>query len=78
MSQGCISPDGRLSERALELLKLLLERGGLPDTAIAEALGRPLFQVRSSLRELVNAGFLEKKEEIYFISDKGKNYLNNL
>jgi hypothetical protein len=36
MSNGCVSPDGRLSERAIELLKLLKEKGRLKDTEVAE------------------------------------------
>lgn len=78
MSQGCVTPDGKLSERALSLLRLLAERGGLRDHEIAEALGRPLFQVRSSLRELTNANFLEKREELYYLTEKAKNYLDSL
>jgi predicted transcriptional regulator len=75
MSQGCVSPDGKPTERAIELLKLLLEKGKLSDLEIAEMLKRPLFQVRSSLRELSKAGFVEKKEDFYFITEKGKDVL---
>jgi len=78
LSQGCVTPDGKLTERALSLLRVLAERGGLRDHEIAEALGRPLFQVRSSLRELTGANFLEKREELYFLTEKGKDYLNSL
>jgi len=78
LSQGCVTPDGKLSERALSLLRLLAERGGLRDNEIAEALGRPLFQVRSSLRELTSANFLEKREEGYYLTEKAKDYLNSL
>lgn len=75
MSQGCVSPDGKPTERALELLKLLSEKGKLSDLEIAEKLKRPLFQVRSSLRELHKAGFIDKIEEFYVITEKGKNFL---
>lgn len=75
MSQGCISPDGKPTERALELLRLLLDKGKLSDLEIAEKLKRPLFQVRSSLRELEKAGFIEKIEEFYAITKKGKELL---
>jgi len=77
MSQGCVNPDGRLSERATSLLKLLDERGGLRDYEIAQALGRPLFQVRSSLRELKGANFLEERDELYYLSEKGREYLSS-
>ncbi len=75
MSQGCISSDGKLSERALELIRLFLEKDKLTDLEISQKLKRPLFQVRSSLRELCLAGILEKVEEFYRITEKGKSYL---
>ncbi len=75
MSQGCISPDGKPTERALELLKLLLEKKKLSDLEIAEILKRPLFQVRSSLRELEKMGFIEKIEGFYGITEKGRRLL---
>ncbi|PMP68756.1 MAG: hypothetical protein C0190_01135 [Thermodesulfobacterium geofontis] len=75
MSQGCISPDGKPAERALELLKLLLEKKKLSDLEIAEILKRPLFQVRSSLRELEKMGFIEKIEGFYGITEKGRRLL---
>jgi len=78
LSQGCVTSDGKLSERALSLLKLLAEKEGLRDSEIAEALGRPFFQVRSSLRELTSANFLEKREELYYLTEKAKDYLNSL
>lgn len=71
MSMGCVSPDGRLSERALSFLKLVKEKGGITPEEAAQLTGRPLFQVRSSLRELTQAGFLEVKGEVYSITEKG-------
>jgi DNA-binding IclR family transcriptional regulator len=76
MSNGCVSPDGKLSERASELLKLLKEKGRLKDTDIAEYTQRPLFQVRSSLRELTNAGFLKVEGEHYFLTEKAEEALS--
>lgn len=75
MNQGCVTPDGKPTERALALLRLLFEKGKLSDVEIAQLLNRPLFQVRSSLRELSKAGFVEKKEDHYFITEKGKSLI---
>ena len=72
MSNGCVTPEGRLSDRALMLLKLLKERGKLMDTDIAELTQRPLFQVRSSLRELTNAGFLKQDGSYYLLTEKAE------
>jgi predicted transcriptional regulator len=76
MSKGCVSPDGRLSERAIELLKLLKEKGRLKYTEIAEYAQRLLFQVRSSLRELTNAGFLKVEGEHYLLAEKAEEALS--
>jgi len=76
MSTGCVSPDGRLSERAVMLLTLLKERGKLTDAEIAELTKRPLFQVRSSLRELTSAGFLKKEEDHYLLTEKAEEVLS--
>lgn len=73
MSTGCVSPDGRLSEKALGLLKLLEEKGALTPAEIAQITKRPLFQVRSSLRELTEAGFITTSEgEKYSLTEKGR------
>jgi len=72
---ACVNPDGTLSERAASVLKALLENPGLTDQDIANIADRPLFQVRSSLRELKNAGLIEEKEGKYYITDKGKEAL---
>jgi len=75
MSTGCVSPDGKLGDRAIELLKLLKERGRLKDTEIAEVVKRPLFQVRSSLRELSNAGFLKVENDYFILTQKAEEAL---
>jgi DNA-binding IclR family transcriptional regulator len=67
-----VSPDGRLSDRALMLLKLLKEKGKLTDIEIAELTQRPLFQVRSSLRELTSAGFLKQEGAHYLLTEKAE------
>ncbi len=71
MSMGCVSPDGRLSDRALSFLKLVKERGQILPQEAVQITGRPLFQVRSSLRELTQAGFLKQEGEGYSITEKG-------
>ncbi|MGB9762012.1 MAG: hypothetical protein ACP5QC_01325 [Caldimicrobium sp.] len=75
MKQGCVSPDGKPSERAMKLLQLIHEKKGLTPEEVASLTGRPLFQVRSSLRELYEAGFLEEKEGKYFLTEKAQEFL---
>uniref|UniRef100_A0A7V4JR12 Winged helix-turn-helix transcriptional regulator n=1 Tax=Thermodesulfobacterium geofontis TaxID=1295609 RepID=A0A7V4JR12_9BACT len=75
MPAGCISPDGKLSERAIEFLKLLNEKGKISASEVAELTKRPLFQVRNSLRELTEAGFIALEGEEYSLTEKGRSTL---
>jgi len=67
---ACVNPDGSLSQSAKDLLAFL----SAPYTPeeIASKLGRPLFKVRVSLRELSEAEFVEKTGEKFISSAKGK------
>ena len=70
---ACINADGTISGSAKELLNLISN----PYTAeeIAVKLNRPLFKVRSSLRELEEAGFVEKSGDNFSITEKGREKL---
>ena len=52
-----------------------IKAGASSPKKIADATGQPLFRVRSGLRELVNAGFVELSEEKYRLTDEGENIL---
>lgn len=71
MGTGCVSPEGKLSERALSFLKLVKERGKVNPEEVVRLTGRPLFQVRGSLRELTQAGFLQVEGQEYSLTEKG-------
>jgi predicted transcriptional regulator len=49
-----------------------LKDGALTPEEIAGKTGQPLFRVRSGLRELKNAGFVEETEGKYSLSKDGK------
>jgi predicted transcriptional regulator len=49
-----------------------LKNGVLSPKEIASKTGQPLFRVRSGLRELKNAGFVEEAEGKYELSNNGK------
>jgi predicted transcriptional regulator len=67
----CVSPDGKPTSSGMALLKSLKD-GSLSAEEIANRTGQPLFRVRSGLRELKNAAFIEGREEKYILSDSGK------
>ena len=67
----CVSPDGRPTSTGMALLKSL-KNGALSPEEITSKTGQPLFRVRSGLRELKNAGFIEEAEDKYRLSETGK------
>ncbi|NLE06156.1 MAG: hypothetical protein GX638_15320 [Crenarchaeota archaeon] len=68
----CVSSDGKLTANAIGLLKSIKEGTPTPE-GIANKTGQALFKVRSGLRELKNAEFIEETEQNkYRLSEKGK------
>ena len=70
----CVSPDGKPTKSGLTTMNSI-KAGASSPKKIADATGQPLFRVRSGLRELVNAGFVELSEEKYRLTDEGENIL---
>ena len=68
----CISPDGKPTATGMATLKSLKESPLSPEEVAAKT-GQPLFKVRSGLRELKNAGFVEEAAEKYVLSKNGSN-----
>jgi DNA-binding IclR family transcriptional regulator len=69
-----VSPDGKPTQSGLATLNSI-KTGASSTKEIADATGQPLFRVRSGLRELVNAGFVELSEEKYRLTDEGEKVL---
>ena len=67
----CVSPDGKPTSTGMALLKSLKNETLSPEE-ITSKTGQPLFRVRSGLRELKKAGFIEETEEKYRLSEAGK------
>ena len=66
----CMSSDGKPTSSGITLLESLKD-GALSAEEIANRTAQPLFRVRSGLRELKNAGFIEDRNEKYMLSDSG-------
>ena len=71
ITMPCVSPDGKPTSSGMALLRSL-KNGALSPKEIASKTGQPLFRVRSGLRELKNAGFVEEAEDKYALSKNGK------
>ena len=67
---ACVNPDGSVSETAKALLRIL--DNPLEPEEISRQVGQPLFKVRSSLREMTSAEFIEEEGGKYVITEKGK------
>ena len=67
----CISPDGKPTSTGMAVLRSL-KNGTLSPEEITSKTGQPLLRVRSGLRELKNARFVEETSDKYGLSDTGK------
>ena len=68
----CVSPDGKPTASGMKTLTAVKEGASTPQE-VAKATGQPMFKVRSGLRELVNAGFLEEVDGKYNLTPLGSN-----
>ena len=67
---ACVNADGTITPTAKALLKSLDTPLGAED--IVARLGSPLFKVRSSLREMLEAGLVVPLGDKYQASEEGK------
>lgn len=67
---ACVNPDGTVSALARGVLEAIA--AGTPTADLAAQVGRPLFQIRASLRELVEAGLLEEQDSHYTLTGAGR------
>ena len=66
---ACVNPDGTLSSVAMSVLRAIADGADLP--GIAGQVGVPLFRVRASLRELVDAGMVDNTDGLS-LTDVGR------
>jgi len=66
---ACINADGTMTASATAVLRAL-QQAGTPHE-ISVVTGLPVFRIRSSMRELVEAGLVIEADGRYKLSDKG-------
>lgn len=71
---ACVNPDGTLAPSAQSILKALRDGPAGAETLARQA-GLPLYRVRSSMRELVEAGLVTEADGVYALTDAGKSQL---
>jgi len=67
---ACVNADGTITATARALLKSL--ETPLSAEEVSGRLGQPLFRVRSSLREMLEAGLVVAQGDQYQVSEEGK------
>jgi predicted transcriptional regulator len=70
----CISADGKPTATGMATLKSLKD-GPMTAEEVAGKTGQPLFKVRSGLRELKSAGYVEEAAEKYTLSKTGSDII---
>jgi len=73
---ACVSPDGKPTESGMKILRSLAT-GHKSAEDVAADTGRPLYAVRSGLRELVGAEMVAEKGEGYELSPQGKELISS-
>ncbi len=69
---GCVNPDGSITSSGKQMLQLLQQPHSAEDAAAQS--GQPLFKVRSSLREMVEAGLVEETDGRYRATDAASKF----
>ncbi len=66
----CVKPDGTLEPMAQAILRALRT----PRTAegVCDHLRLPLYRVRSTMRELFEAGLVVERDSVYALTDRGR------
>ncbi len=66
---ACVNDDGSLTASAKSVLEVL--KNPATDEELAPLVGQPLFKVRSSLREMEDAGLVAREGEKYRVTPEG-------
>ena len=67
---ACVNPDGTISESAKALLNAI--QTPLTPEEISKQVGQPLFKIRSSIREMIQAELIQEEESKFIITEKGR------
>ena len=67
---ACINPDGTLTSSAKKILHAVSSPVELKEVAKSTKL--PLFRIRSSIREMLEAGLVEENQGKYVVTKSGQ------
>jgi predicted transcriptional regulator len=66
---ACINPDGTLTPTAQAVINAL--QAPCTHSELAQAVGLPVYRVRSTIRELIEAGLVQEIEGKYHLTKPG-------
>ncbi len=72
----CVKPDGTLEPMAQAIVRAL--RIGRTVEGVCEHLRLPLYRVRSTMRELVEAGLVAEADGVYGLTESGRRRVEEL
>jgi len=72
----CVKPDGTLEPMAQAIVRAL--RTPRTVEGVCEHLRLPLYRVRSTMRELVEAGLVADRDGVYDLTDSGRRRLEQM
>ena len=72
----CVKPDGTLEPMAQAIVRAL--RTPRTVEGVCEHLRLPVYRVRSTMRELVEAGLVADRDGVYDLTDSGRRRLEQM
>ena len=66
---ACINPDGTLTEAAVAMMTVIENHHSLEE--VAGVSGIPLYLVRATTRDLINAGLAVERNALFYLTDDG-------
>jgi predicted transcriptional regulator len=72
----CIQPESSLPESEIKVFLNAIKEQALSIQEITAEIKQPIFKVRSTLRELITLEYINKEEDKYIVSSKGKEFVS--
>ena len=70
---ACINPDGTLTEAAVTMMTVIENHHSLEE--VAGVSGIPLYLVRATTRDLINAGLAVERNTLFYLTEDGSERL---
>lgn len=72
---ACINPDGTLTDTAVTLMRVMADHHSLEEVASATEI--PLYLIRATARDLLDARLAVERDNLYYLTDDGAERLEH-